>query len=250
MISFLKNLKNLIKCDSMKKKYLSDENNLLVISEEDKEKMIFAWFVHLKESDYELYSFLKESLDRGYGYNSISKELISLIIEVLGNEQDLDYVKKYMAYITNQKGFKTPRINYELNNIRYSVIMKYVGNWIHSNQIILDIGCGHGDFAPLLLKNNIKKYIGSDIYLPDDLDLDLLNNDKVVFLNQKSDVDVDIENNSVDVILMVDILHHVPMIKQSKFLCNIKNKLAKNGKLIIFEYLLQKITLLYWIIGQ
>jgi len=100
---------------------------------------------------------------------------------------------------------------------------------------IIDFGCGYGILANLLsLKSNKRKVIGLDL------------SKKRIIIAKKSErknknlvfVKADLTKSKIDkadAIAMTDFLHHIDYKDQEKLIEKLRNKLNKNGKLIILD---------------
>ena len=194
-----------------------------------------SWFDYIKNFDENLYNFLIESLERGYSFNNISEDLITQIKELLVQE-DLENVKRFIPYITNHPNFQNHRIEYEIKQVRYTKIFNFVKNWINGGNDILDVGCGNGNMAYFFLDDDNVNYTGTDVYLPNDIDSCLISSKNISFLLQDSPVNIPVLDESMDIILIIDMLHHIEFKDQSNFLEDIYRKLKPDGRVIIFEY--------------
>jgi len=109
---------------------------------------------------------------------------------------------------------------------------------LNKNTKILDLCCGTGVFPRLYLKNlkNIS-YVGVDINKPFiEFARTKLNHKNFMFVvhnavNFKS-------KDRFDIIIATSSYHHIQNKDKSKFLKNIKNKLNKNGVLIVYDKLI------------
>lgn len=68
------------------------------------------------------------------------------------------------AFLRNLKNVQNHQINWETPYYN-SIINSYLNDWDLSSGIILDLGCGDGRFAELLLKNGAKKIVCIDFDL-------------------------------------------------------------------------------------
>ncbi len=100
---------------------------------------------------------------------------------------------------------------------------------------VLDIGCGTGHFAEVLVRNGVKDYLGIDI-----VDT-LFERLRVKFPGcrfQQLDVSMQPLSNTYDLILAMDILQHI--VDEEKFsfaLENIKSHISSTGSVIISTYI-------------
>ncbi len=105
---------------------------------------------------------------------------------------------------------------------------------VKENDNILDVGCGNGRLWRALKNKNVK-YIGIDNCSKlIQLAKEKYSKDNVSFLvGDILDLN-NIPNNNFDIIFCVAVLHHIPGKNlKIKALQNLKNKLKKNGKIII-----------------
>lgn len=100
-----------------------------------------------------------------------------------------------------------------------------------ANKVILDIGCSDGLLAYHLLKENPKSYIGID---PSQKAIEFAkaNIHEASFYVSPADK-LPVKDNSVDVVLMFDVLEHVPPQTEIKSLKEIKRVLKKKGTLLL-----------------
>ncbi|MFH8120416.1 MAG: methyltransferase [Candidatus Aenigmatarchaeota archaeon] len=190
-------------------------------------------------NDKKLCEFVKECIIKGYSNHKVPKKIVIQIIKVL-EHKNLSYIFHSIGKIVKHNLFRNARKKYEKNRIRHRTIWKYIKNEIPKNSTILDVGCGKGDIGFVILTNRrIKKYIGSDIRL--NFYTKRRKSEKIKFIQQPSETVIPIPNHSIDVILMIDLLHHVKPEIQLKLLKHVKNKLKPNGKIIIFEYTFSQI---------
>jgi len=106
---------------------------------------------------------------------------------------------------------------------------------ISKNDTVLDLGCGTGIFAVTLAKlaNNViavdvvEEFVNSTSKLVAEHQV---NNVKVLF---QSNNKIPLENNTVDAVVMVDVLHHVENV--TVVLQEVKRVLKPGGQLLIFE---------------
>lgn len=133
--------------------------------------------------------------------------------------KDIPTLKKNISFTKLNKSKKKLKLpGLDDDSRRYKYFKKYF-----KNKKILDFGCGSGGF--LYKIKNAKKKIGIE-----------LNKNYITFI-KKNFSDIIIKNNltkildNVDVVTMFHVLEHLP--KQVEILKQLKNKLKKNGKIII-----------------
>ena len=107
-------------------------------------------------------------------------------------------------------------------------ILKYIHRFADRNDIILDFGCGKGDDAIGLYNEkfyNIEAYDVTNIFFKykNKIKFNLSKNGSLSVLN----------NDYYDVIYASGVFHHIH--EPIKTLDDLKNKLKKNGKLIVIE---------------
>jgi len=97
---------------------------------------------------------------------------------------------------------------------------------------ILDIGCGTGHFLYFLKKSGYKKYSGIDL---SEEAIKFCKKKKLASTIIKADAESYLKKSQTkyDVIIMNDVIEHIPKNNIVKLLSLIKKQLSKNGKLII-----------------
>ena len=104
---------------------------------------------------------------------------------------------------------------------------------VEKNQDILEIGCGSGYGAELLFTLNPSSYIGVDL-MSEQVDLakkrDLPD---AIFTVQDASNLVDVPNNSMDIVVIFGVLHHIPAWREVLSECY--RVLRPSGKIFIEE---------------
>lgn len=110
-------------------------------------------------------------------------------------------------------------------------------NKLQNTTSVFDIGCGSGQFALLLAEfTRIQKIGGVEI------DNKLVNNATTLLNPYKKDININFQVyngeqipdlSKYEVILLIDVLHHVPKLKQNDFIQNIYNAMSHGSKLIV-----------------
>ncbi|MFZ5967073.1 MAG: class I SAM-dependent methyltransferase [Bacillota bacterium] len=114
------------------------------------------------------------------------------------------------------------------NNCYFKDLMKFIPNNVET---CLDIGCGKGELS-FMLSEKSKRVIAVDLAEK------MIEKAKVLHLNKNIEyicgniLDMEFENNSFDAIITTATAHHLPY---EWLLCFAKDKLKKDGKLIILD---------------
>ena len=147
---------------------------------------------------------------------------------------DLAKGKNKFTFFSNETRFNIENILYKKNLIRYfdNKIKEYISDDLN----ILDYGCGPGTFLMKMNKLSNSKLFGVDIssaFIEQSI-----NNFKKYNINninvQKVEPEkLPFEDQKFDIILIVDVIHHLDDIKKN--INEIKRVLKKGGKLIIYE---------------
>ena len=152
--------------------------------------------------------------------------------------------KNKFTFFSNNTRFNIDNILHKKNLIKY--FDEKIKNYLSDNYKILDYGCGPGTFL-MKLKNLTKsKLFGVDIssefieqsknnfkkYNMEEIEVMTVEPEKLPF-----------ENEKFDLILIIDVIHHLDDIKKN--IDEIKRVLKKGGKLIVYEP--NKFNPLIWI---
>lgn len=107
---------------------------------------------------------------------------------------------------------------------RANLVLSTYKHWFKGNEKVIDVGCGTGVVTHLMKKELGLKIIGCDIknYLIYDIPFVKIKNNKLPF-----------PNKSYDVILLIDVLHHIDKPKQGSIISE-SLRVAKN--VFIFEF--------------
>ena len=107
---------------------------------------------------------------------------------------------------------------------RANLVISTYKRWFKGNEKVIDVGCGTGVVTYLLKKELGLNIIGCDVknYLIYDIPFVRIKNEKLPF-----------PNHSYDVVLLIDVLHHVDKSKQ-EHMVNESLRVAKN--VFIFEF--------------
>lgn len=114
------------------------------------------------------------------------------------------------------------------NNRYFNQLVKFIPDNVET---CLDIGCGKGEFSFMLFQKS-KRVIAVD--LADKM----IEKARVLYPNKNIEyiceniLDMELENNSLDVIITIATAHHLPY---EWLLSFAKDKLKKGGKLIILD---------------
>ncbi len=157
---------------------------------------------------------------------------------------DLAKGKKKFTFFSNETRFNIENILYKKNLIRYfdDKIKEYISDDLN----ILDYGCGPGTFLMKMNKLSNSNLFGVDI--SSEFIEQSINNFKKYNINninvQKVEPEkLPFEDQKFDIILIVDVIHHLDDIKEN--IKEIKRVLKKGGKLIIYEP--NKLNPLIWL---
>lgn len=187
-------------------------------------------------SDKKVFAFTENSLIRGYSYYGIPKKIPSQIMDLLKTNKKLNVKVKEIRKISeiNNKTslFWNIRGDYEDKKKRHKVITDYIYKYLKGDRI-LDVGCGQGEIGNLILhKNKLKDYTGTEIYFSK-----YLKNEKNMhFILQKKSSKIPVKKNSMDTVILIDMLHHVKKDEQSNIIKDVRDKLSGKGRVILFEY--------------
>jgi SAM-dependent methyltransferase len=122
------------------------------------------------------------------------------------------------------------RFGFDKNRYKvWKAINEYLQDFIPNNAIILDIGCGYGDF--------INGIIGKEKFAID-LNSDnhkFIDNQNVVFICQSVLEEFNLPDNSVDVIFASNLLEHFDDSELKFIVKNLHKKLKKGGKVILIQ---------------
>ena len=118
---------------------------------------------------------------------------------------------------------------------RYFECLK-LSEQIGIDQVWLDCACGSG-YGTNFLSNFVKKIYGYDIS-KEAIEYAIKNykNDKTDFFNNLDAI----ENNSIDLVLSVETIEHMPQNETNIFFTKLKKTLKKDGKLIITTPIVEK----------
>lgn len=104
-----------------------------------------------------------------------------------------------------------------------------------NNVRVLDVGCGTGFYARILLEKGIKQYLGVDIT---DTLFKKLNENFPNFKFSKLDITNQKLNDNFDLIIMIDVTQHITNSTKFSFaMKNIKSCLSENGIFIVTSWL-------------
>lgn len=106
---------------------------------------------------------------------------------------------------------------------RCKLIIEAYKNWLKKDYRVLDVGSGNGIITKLLMDHFSVKIVGSDVknYLIYDIPFIEISGKKLPFTN-----------NEFDVVMLNDVLHHIPYHDQEKLISE-SARVAK--KVLIFE---------------
>jgi 2-polyprenyl-3-methyl-5-hydroxy-6-metoxy-1,4-benzoquinol methylase len=115
---------------------------------------------------------------------------------------------------------------------------------IPSEANILDLGCGKA----IVLNNlvNFNKYTGIDLDRKNISLLSSLHKNNAKFIKADCIKYIDKPLEEFDYFLLIDVIHHLPIIKQIPFLKNLINKMKVNDHLIIKDISNKNIFKSYW----
>jgi ubiquinone/menaquinone biosynthesis C-methylase UbiE len=122
----------------------------------------------------------------------------------------------------------------EKKNI-YKYFVEEIENIIDDNSVVLDLGCGTGAFS-ISIADKCKKIYAIDIV--EDFVIATKKNiteykKKNITTMFQNDEKIPVQDSYFDVVLLVDVLHHVENIDE--ILVEIKRVLKEEGSIIIFE---------------
>jgi ubiquinone/menaquinone biosynthesis C-methylase UbiE len=100
-----------------------------------------------------------------------------------------------------------------------------------SGKVILDIGCSNGLLAYYLLREKPKKYIGVDPNL-DSISIAKKNNRNGAFIQSTAD-NLPVKDKIADIVLIFDVIEHVPVGTELETLQEVNRVLKKNATLLL-----------------
>ena len=106
--------------------------------------------------------------------------------------------------------------------------------------VVLEVGCGRGELANLIVNEckEIEKYYALDPYLPELKKLNGINKINKLYANLDCKC---IKDGIIDFIVLGNILHHTN--EPELIIKLLKNKIKKNGKIIIVESVSDNLTI-------
>ncbi|MDC0469202.1 class I SAM-dependent methyltransferase [Candidatus Pelagibacter sp.] len=136
------------------------------------------------------------------------------------NNQNVTFFKKSLIFFSNLvrkifRGDRLIRISKKLNQISREYSLKHKNKKI----VILDYGCGSMEIAKKLQNSkHIKKIIGTDVFNFS------FKKKKLLYLSFKNFSTI---KTKIDLIIIVDVLHHIGVDKTNQILNNL-SKISKN----------------------
>lgn len=167
-------------------------------------------------------------VDEKFRCRSCKKEIPAIegIMIFDTSSKDIEHWKKYFNDLANSSGDNSKGNAYVFET-HFRLVKMMVANSIGKvkNQFILDVGCGNGIMNGWLAKSN---YVaGVDISLPSLK----LSQEKDIFPILADASALPVENESVDIVLCIEMLQHIR--NETDFVNELCRKVKKTGKLII-----------------
>ena len=145
-------------------------------------------------------------------------------VDFLNNNNYSKIIYEKYSHLNHRKNIdKTEKYRIKMMKDKYDFCISR--NFKNVKKInILDYGCGSGLFLEYLKKKNINA-IGLEI---DEVSAEKLTNKKIKFYNDINKI----KSNSLDLCVLFDVLEHLT--DPIRDLSNIRKKLKKNGKIVIY----------------
>ncbi|ABP67272.1 Methyltransferase type 11 [Caldicellulosiruptor saccharolyticus DSM 8903] len=185
-------------------------------------------------------------VENNYGYDKQLNEIIKVISEVnvvgipsfianklqnsikTTDEEIKKYYNNFSSYLKRDRERENPRHLYIKNRLK-ELIKPYYS--------VLDCGCGIGIISEYIKNMGVKEVIGIDIS-HENINYACETIKDVIFL-EGDIVEINL-NKKFDVILMIDVLEHIPLEKYPQLFCNLKRHLKESGYVYMsiptFEY--------------
>ncbi|MBF0338479.1 MAG: class I SAM-dependent methyltransferase [Nitrospirae bacterium] len=130
------------------------------------------------------------------------------------------------------------RFDGALISTKYSVRRHFTPNvapYIRPTDVVLDVGCGSGGFLPIL-SELCAKLVGIDItpsFVAKSMEIAEKFNLANTEILQESCEHLPFDNHSFDVVVMLDVIHHMENVRDS--LKEVHRVLTPGGRVIVFE---------------
>lgn len=182
---------------------------------------------------------IKDSLNYGYSSYGIPKQFVENIVSTLSDYsasprlaeisvrhkilEGTSEGKDFISHFTEYKRYKKPILLFTL-----------LGQYIRG-PVIVEVGAGDCSFSKevILRIKNVRKVIATEVSLRKTVE----RSDKITLklLSGKDSTSIPVKQNSVDTILFINVLHHIPPSGTGKILRSAFKALRLGGKAIILE---------------
>ena len=149
------------------------------------------------------------------------------------------------TFFTKDTRFNVNKLLQKKNIIKY--FDEFVKEYINEDSKILDYGCGPGTFSIKLSKMTKNEVHGIDISEGFIEQCNLLKKELSIsnfYPHHTKNQNLPYDNNTFDIILLFDVIHHLENIDQN--FSEIKRVLKKDGKIIVYEP--NKLNPLIWLL--
>jgi 2-polyprenyl-3-methyl-5-hydroxy-6-metoxy-1,4-benzoquinol methylase len=121
--------------------------------------------------------------------------------------------------------------------VNLTELVKQIKYWVDSPGNILEVGCGEGAVTDYLVKAYPDAYITGIDITPKAGRLFTGNSSKVNFKQQTIKNYISELPPSADLIIIGDVMHHIPWEMHYDFLCDVKTALKPNGHIILKDWI-------------
>lgn len=184
-------------------------------------------------SDAAAKEFMELALKTVYRRRGISTKTIKGIFDILfsSDQKSLGMVAESLKQYLKDSDFKTIYQNY-ISRKSFKDKLGDLQKFIEGHPLVADIGCGNGDVSEAIAQNvpGVRKVIATDIKKYKEN-----TNPLVEFRLQLYPDKIPIESNTVDTVILRNVLHYVEEGSQEDLIRDINRILKTGGKVIIQE---------------
>ncbi len=147
-----------------------------------------------------------------------------------------NYREKIYKYYSTNSGRSLAPEDIDGLNPRKPFFMKLINEYFSSSKTIniLEIGCGHGAFGYFIQKEGYPNYIGIDGSQEQVEEAKKLNIDNII-LGDLVEYLQKLENNSLDLLIAIDVIEHFTKEELSVLIDNFYRVLKKDGTIITHQ---------------